>query len=211
MLQSARLNLQGEHGLRPWTSWSAEKLGTQQLLLRTAAPATVWIVEPGPDALRVSSTSTRAVLTAEAPAPADRVVARLLDPAGFPVDWVGTAEVASTDTAGARRDTRLSSPRGIADVMYFALGQVSASTLHGLFDRKSDTAIRFSDETLMERDPRDPDRLDLDRARAGNTQVRVLPDYYQKTLGFPSTRPSTTPASIVRRRSGAAGRPTTPT
>ena len=184
MLQNARLNLRGEQGLVPWTSWSVEKAGTRQLLLRTAAPATVWIVEPGPDALRVSSTSMRSVLTAEAPAPADRVVARLLDPAGTPVDWVGTAEVAHGYGGSETRNPSFLPSRN-PDVMYFALGQVSATTLHGLFDRKSDTAIRFTDETRMVRDPRDPDRLDLTIPVPGNTQVRVLPDYFVKTLGVP--------------------------
>ena len=184
LLQNARLNLQGGHGLSPWTSFSAEKAGTRQLLLRTAAPATVWIVEPGPDALRVSSTSTRSVLTAEAPAPADRVVARLLDPAGTPVDWLGTAEVAHGYGGSETRNPSFLPSRN-PDVMYFALGQVSASTLHGLFDRKSDTAIRFPDETLMVRNSRDEDLLDVAIPVPGNALVRVHPDYFVKTLGVP--------------------------
>jgi hypothetical protein len=184
VLQNVRLNVASEHGLRPWTSWSAEMKGTRQMLLRAAAPRTVWVVEPGPDVLRISSTSTRSVLTAEAPAPADRTVARLLDPQGTPVDWVGTDEVKN---GYGGTDTRNPSflPSRNPDVMYFALGQVSGSTLHALFDRRSDTAIRFSDETLMQRDPRDPDRLDLTIPVPGNTQVRLLPDYYEKTLGVP--------------------------
>ena len=31
VLQNVRLNLRGEHGLVPWTSWSAERKGTRQL------------------------------------------------------------------------------------------------------------------------------------------------------------------------------------
>ncbi len=116
------------------------------------------------------------------------MVARLLDPGGIPVDWVGTAEV-EHGYGGSKTRNPSFLPARNPDVMYFALGQVSASTLHALFDRKSDTAIRFSDETLMERDPRDPDRLDLTVPVPGNTQVRVLPDYYQKTLGVPFYAP----------------------
>jgi hypothetical protein len=184
VLQDVRLNLRSTDGLRPWTRWSVEKTGTRQLLLRTAGPATVWIVEPGPEGLRVSCTSSRAALTAEAPAPPDRVVARLLDPGGTPVDWTGTAEVAHGYGGSETRNPSFL-PRRNPDVMYFALGQVSASTLHGLFDRRSDTAIRFSDETRMERDPRDPDRLDLTVPVPGHTLVRLLPDYFVKTLGVP--------------------------
>ncbi len=184
VLRDVRLNLQGEHGLVPWTSFSAERKGARQLLLRTAAPGTVWAVEPGPDVLRVSSTSTRAVLAAAAPAPADRVVARLLDPRGTPVDWVGTNEVAGGYGGSETRNPSFL-PQRNPDVMYFALGPVSASTFHSLFDRKSDTAILFSDETLMARDPRDEDRLDVTIPVPGNALVRLLPDYFVKTLGVP--------------------------
>jgi hypothetical protein len=184
VLQNARLNLRGEQGLVAWTSWSVEKSGTRQLLLRTATPPTVWIVEPGPEGLRVSSTSTRGVLTAEAPAPPDRRVARLLDPAGTPVDWLGTAEVKHGYGGSETRNPSFLPSRN-PDVMYFALGQVSASNLHGLFDRKSDTAIRFPDETLMVRDSRDQDLLDVTMPVPGNALVRVHPDYFVKTLGVP--------------------------
>jgi hypothetical protein len=184
VLENVRLSHPGERGLVPWTSFSVEKNGTRQLLLRTAAPGTVWAVEPGPDGLRVSSTSSRGVLTAEAPAPADRVVARLLDPRGTPVDWVGTNEVAHGYAGSETRNPSFLPPRN-PDVMYFSLGPVSASTFHSLFDRKSDTAIRFSDETLMARDPRDKDRLDVTIPVPGNTVVRLLPDYFVKTLGVP--------------------------
>ncbi|HXK11055.1 MAG TPA: glycoside hydrolase family 36 protein [Vicinamibacteria bacterium] len=183
VLQSVRLNLRGELGRSPWSTFSA-RLGDGGLVLRTAAPATVWRLEPGPDALRVSCTSARAVLTAEAPAPKDRWVARLLDPEGAPVEWVGTDEV-KHGYGGS--DTRNPSflPRRNPDVMYFSLGQVSGATFHALFDRRSDTAVRFPDDTLMERDPRDADRLDVTIPVPGNALVRVLPDYFVKTLGVP--------------------------
>ena len=59
VLQDVRLNLQGEHGLVPWTTFSAETKGARQLLLRTAAPGTVWLVEPRPDTTPSSCTSPR--------------------------------------------------------------------------------------------------------------------------------------------------------
>jgi len=184
VLQNVRLELRGEHGLRPWASFSAEGKGGRQLHLRTTAPTTAWVIEPGPDFLRVSCTSTRAALTAEAPAPPERLVARLLDTGGTPVDWVGTDEVKSGYGGSETRNPSFL-PRQNPEVMYFALGQISASTFHALFDRKTDTAVRFPDETLLERDPRDPDRLDVRIPVPGNAHVRVLPDYFVKTLGVP--------------------------
>jgi hypothetical protein len=184
VLQDVRLNLRGEQGFAPWTSFATERKGDRSLLLRTAAPASVWEVEPGPDVLRVSSTSARAVLTAGAPAPPDRAVARLLDPSGTPVDWVGTNEVAHGYGGSETRNSSFLPSRN-PDVMYFALGPVSASTFHSLFDRRSDTAIRFPDETLMTRNLRDADRLEVTIPVPGNALVRLLPDYFVKTLGVP--------------------------
>ena len=69
--------------------------------------------------------------------------------------------------------------------MYFALGQVSSSNFHSLFDRKADTAINFSDQTVMQRSRQDPNLLEVTIPVPGNTLVRLVPDYYTKTLGVP--------------------------
>jgi hypothetical protein len=69
--------------------------------------------------------------------------------------------------------------------MYFSLGQVSSANLHSLFDRRLDVAIRFSDGTVMKRDSRNPDLLDLTLPVPGNTLVRVIPDYFLNTLRVP--------------------------
>jgi Melibiase/Alpha galactosidase C-terminal beta sandwich domain len=184
LVQNARLNVRDERGLHSWTSWSAEPSGDGQLLLRTAEPSTTWQIDLGTNTLTISSTSTRAVLTGEAPAGSDRVVARLLDRRGVPVEWVGTDEVAH-GYGGSETKNPSFLPVRNPDVMYFALGSVSGDTFHSLFDRASDVAIRFSDDTRMERDPRSPDRLDLTVPVPGSTLVRLLPDYYTKTLGIP--------------------------
>jgi hypothetical protein len=184
VLEKGRLNLRGERALAPWKTFSAERKGEGRLVLRMAAPAAVWRIETGPDTLRISSTSTRAVLTAEAPAPPERIVARLADPAGTPVDWVGTDEVAGGYGGSETRNPSFL-PSRHPEVMYFALGPVAGSTFHSLFDRKSDTAIRFPEETLIARDPQDSGRLDVTVPVPGSAVVRVLPDYFVKTLGVP--------------------------
>ena len=184
LIRNGRLSLEGDRGPRPWASWSVEKKGAHQLLLRTTPPRTTWVFDLGTDTLTVSATSTQAVLTGEAPAPADRVVARLLDTAGVPVDWVGTDEVAHGYGGSETRNPSFLPARN-PDVMYFALGQVSASTLHALFDRKTDTAIRFSEDTRLQRSQADPDVLEVAIPVPGSTVVRLLPDYYKATLGVP--------------------------
>jgi hypothetical protein len=184
LLENVRLGALDGQGARPWTSWSVVAGPEGHLTLQTIQPSTTWTFAPGPDVLTIASTSSRAVLTGEAPAGKDRVVARLLDPRGVPVQWVGTNEVAH---GYGGRETRNASflPSENPDVMYFALGPVSGGAFHGLFDRGSDTAIRFSETARMERHPGDPTRLDLAIPVPGATLVRLVPDYYTKTLGVP--------------------------
>jgi hypothetical protein len=184
LLMEARLNLRGERGLKPLPNWSVEKADGNQVSIETANPPSAWLIELLPSALKISCTSTDAVLTAQAPAPPSRIVARLMDPQGFPVDWVGSHEVVGSYGG---RETRHHSflPRRNPEVMYFALGQVSGSNLHSLFDRKTDTAISFPDETLMERSAKDPNLLELTIPVPGNALFRILPDYYRATLGLP--------------------------
>ena len=205
VLSDLRLAVRDEGGrVRPWASWSDAVVHGDRLRVMTTAPATTWLIEPLGEALRISSTSTRGLAIGAAPAPADRVVARLIDPSGTPVTWSGTGEVHG-GYGGSETKNPSFLPVRNPDVMYFALGPVAADTFHSLFDRSSDVAIRFSDETRMERDPRNPDRLARHRSRAGKHRREALPDYYRRRSASPSTCPSTTPSSPGPRRSGAAG------
>ena len=76
-------------------------------------------------------------------------------------------------------------PRQNSDIMYFALGSVSAGTLHSLFDRPTDTAIDFPEQTSFLRNSDDSKLLDTTISFTGNAVVRIIPDYFTKTLGLP--------------------------
>jgi hypothetical protein len=184
VMRNARLNLREGRALLTFNNWSAEGIGQNQLSMKTTKPPTVWLVKLGPNALEISSTSAEGVVTAQVPAPAERVVARPVDPEGAPVTWVGTDEVAGT-YGGSETRNPSHLPRRNPDVIYFSLGQVSSRNLHSLFDRKLDVAVQFSEQTLMERDAQDPDLLEVTIPVLGHAQVSVLPDYYTKTLGVP--------------------------
>jgi hypothetical protein len=69
--------------------------------------------------------------------------------------------------------------------MYFALGQVSGSNFHSLFDRSSDIAISFSNTTVMRRNRQDQNLLDVTIPIPGNALIRLIPEYFTKTLGVP--------------------------
>jgi hypothetical protein len=184
VLKDVRLNLRGQHGLQQLKGWSVEKVGEKGLSIHTAEPRTVWAIKLGQEALTISTTTAEGVLTGEAPATQDRIVARLLDPQGVPVTWVGTDEVKNGYGGSETRNPSFL-PRRNSEVMYFALGQVASSNLHSLFDRKTDTVINFSDQTLMQRNRQDMDLLDVTIPVPGNALIRLVPDYYTKTLGAP--------------------------
>jgi len=184
VLQEIRLHLLGGRGLITLTYWSIEKTGQNRLSIRTANPPTGWVFDLGSNTVKVSCTSSIAVLTARAPASEERVVARLMDPLGVPVSWVGTDEVVH-NYGGRETHNRSFLPRRNPEVMYLGLGQVSGSEFHSLFDRKTDTAISFSEQTRLERNQGNEDVLDLTMPVPGNALVHLVPDYYTKTLGVP--------------------------
>jgi hypothetical protein len=183
ILKDVRLNMRGGHELRRPTTWLVEKNGESGISIRTSEPRTAWEFELGPDALRISTTSADGVLTAQAPASPSRIVARLLDVQGVPVTWVGTNAVNGWGGTETRRQSFL--PVRNPECMYFALGQVSGANLHGLFDRTSDTAIDFPEQTSMRRNSQDQDLLDITLPVPGNALIRLLPDYFTNTLGAP--------------------------
>jgi len=185
VMRDVRLGLKGAPAFSQWT---AEKKETNRLSIKTTRPAVGWMFELLPDALIVSSTSNEGVLTAEAPASKDRIVARTMDPQGVPVDWIGTQEV-QDGYGGDVTHNRSYLPRQNSDVLYFALGPVSASTLHSLFDRKTDTAIDFFSDTMMTRNAEHADVLALTMPVSGNAIIRVRPHYFTKSLGVPYYEP----------------------
>jgi len=183
LLQNAHLYLNspnGRHELKPWQAQGKDG----QLTIRTSEPGTGWSLELGENSLTISSTEFDAELIADAPAPASRIIARLIDGAGTPVDWVGTAEVAGT-YGGGRTHNRSFLPRLNADVMYFTLGQTQGSLFHSLFDRETDTAIDFGEGVAMSRDPQNPDLLKITIPVHGSRIIRLIPNYYTEILGVP--------------------------
>jgi len=184
VLQQFRLNVDSGQGLKALENWHTEINSEDQLVIRTTQPKTTWIFRVDLNVVMISCTSADAVITAEAPANGDRVVARLLDPNGMPVSWVGTDEVVHSFGGKETRNPSFLPARN-PEIMTFALGQVSGSNLHSLFDRHMDIAIVFNDQTRMERNGQNQDLLNITMPVPGNTVLRIIPDYYTKTLGVP--------------------------
>lgn len=189
VLKDVQLNLGSGQRLRSPKGWSVEKKGDREITILTSEPRTVWVLELDPQALNISTTTAEGVVTAKAPASAERIVARLLDPQGTPVKWMMTQE-AKNGFGTTEPSTPSFLPRNNPDVMYFALGPVVAgSNLHSLFDRKTDTAIEFPEHTAMKRSLHDANVLDVTIPVSGHAQVRIFPDYFTRTLGLPDYVP----------------------
>ncbi len=184
LLENVRINVSDRDALVPLTGWTAEQTGPSRVTIHTAHPMTAWLFDISQNMLKVSSTASNSVLTAEAPAPISRIPARVLDPQGFPVDWVGTDE-AQLEYGGKETRNQSYLPRKNPEVMYFALGQVSGPAFHSLFDRKQDAIIQFPEETTLQRASQDVDRMNVTMPVPGNSYIRLIPDYYTKTLGVP--------------------------
>jgi len=184
VLKEVQFYLRDVHGQHRLASWTAERSGENRLIVRTSEPTTAWVFELFGGLLKISCTSPDAVLTGKTPASQDRLVARILDQDGAPVVWQGTGEVAG---GYGGRYTRNPSylPRQNPGCMYFTLGPTSGSVFHSLFDRKTDVVLRFTDETRLQRSAKDPELLDVTLPVPGNALIRLLPDYYIKTLGVP--------------------------
>ena len=184
VIEQIRLQVRDANGVRPVGSWTAERKSGNQLVLKSSQPVAGWVFELRPNDLKVATTLGGAVITARVPASGDRIPARLLDPQGAPVDWVGTDEVAGGYGGSETRNPSFL-PRKNADCMYFQMGQISSPNFTALFDRKTDSAISFPDDARLQRNQGDQEVLDLTMPVSGNAAVRVIPNYFTATLRVP--------------------------
>jgi hypothetical protein len=184
ILKDITLNIKNGNSVRPLKEWTASIDENNQLVLMTDHPVSYWTFELSPNEIFISSTSAGMCITAVAPASSGRVVARLLDPSGVPVNWRGTDEI-TVSWKGKDTQNPSALPSSNPEVMTFALGQVSASNLHSLFDREKDIAVSFPQSTIMKRRMDDHDLLDVMIPVPGRTMIKIIPDYYTRTLGLP--------------------------
>jgi hypothetical protein len=164
--------------------WTAQTSKPNRLILSNSQLRIAWVLELRHDILIISSTSRATKLRATIPTSQDVVPARLLDPEGTPVDWVGNNEV---EGLYGGHETPIPSflPRSNSDVMYFSLGRITSPAFHSLFDRQRDVAIDFPEGSILEHSATSPDRLDLAMPVRGNAVIRVIRDYYTQTLHLP--------------------------
>jgi len=184
VLKEIILHARIENDIRPLREWSEIRKSESQLAIRTERPASSWTFEFDRNTCLISATSADMFITAKAPATSERVVSRLIDPVGAPVNWRGTEEI-TVSWNGKDTQNPSALPVKNPEVMTFALGHVTSSNLHSLFDRRKDIAISFPEMTVMQLGQQDQETLDLTIPVPGITVIRLMPDYYTKTLGLP--------------------------
>ena len=84
VLKDVRMNVGDQSAVVPLTGWSAEQTNPSQLTIHTVHPITAWNFDLSHNMLKISSTATNGVLTAEAPAPSNRIPCARAGSAGIP-------------------------------------------------------------------------------------------------------------------------------
>lgn len=182
-LENGRFWLREESGLQQAKGWSVEAVN-DVLVIRTSEPKMEWKLSVSGDALHIASTDYSSVATADAPSNPNRIIARLLDKEGAPVVWSGTGEVAG-GYGGSYTRNQSFLPRNDPDVTYVRLGRLDGAGFHSLFDRSTDTAVDFPEDSTLHRDEANNDLLKVTMPVKGNAIIRVEPDYYTRVLGVP--------------------------
>ncbi|MEO6830017.1 MAG: alpha-galactosidase, partial [Acidobacteriaceae bacterium] len=100
------------------------------------------------------------------------------------VKWEGTNETAGT-YGGLRTSEQSYLPRRNPEVMHMGLGHVSGAGMHGLFDRKSDTAIDFGADAILQVDAGTTDAYAITIPIHGHATIQLTPDYFTKVLHVP--------------------------
>ncbi len=160
------------------------RAGPNQLSFRSENPPSAWLFQLGDGHLSISCTLSDGVLIGQLPAGKDRMPVRLLDPAGTPVNWVGTDEVV-TSFSGRETINQSFLPVRNPECMYFTLGRTESLNLEDLFDRATDTALDFPSRSILTRNRENADLIDISVPVPGNATIRLLPDYFKRTLGVP--------------------------
>jgi hypothetical protein len=152
VIKDLKLHMKNGNEWQRLSDWKVV-LQDQNLSIMTEDPVTEWTFNIRNRVLGIHTSVKEGMVTATAPADKDRFPARMLDYSGKarPVSWRGTDEIGYS--YGGNQTVNISFlPEDNPDVLYLSLGQVSSRNMQCLFDRKTDTMIRFLKNIQMERE-----------------------------------------------------------
>ncbi|MBN1271053.1 MAG: hypothetical protein JXB26_02180 [Candidatus Aminicenantes bacterium] len=77
-------------------------------------------------------------------------------------------------------------------ILYTSLGFVSAAGINCLFDRQTDTIIKFPKTGTLKRAPENVEQMDVSFPLENETVIELQPDYYKQVLGLKYYAPRAT-------------------
>ncbi len=166
------------------TGWQLDNNG-DKLVIHTGKPTHMeWEFDITTRAIQVHASADNAFITAIAPAPKNRMPARVADPGRM------RSFLSNEDYTGTGFHERAYLPPQSGHVMYLALGFVDASNIHALFDKQTNTVIQFPDDSRLIRNSDNQALMEI-RVPVSNDIVllKLTPEYYTRVLGMPNYVP----------------------
>ena len=158
-----------------------------RLIIHTSKPVeTRWEFHFSENKIDVYTSGQSMQITTIMPAPTNRFPARIADPANMQEQETGEND----DYTGVAQIEKYFVPSDNPQVMYVSLGLVESTNLHALFDKASNTVIRFSPETKMKRWLENQSFLKVTiPIKKESNLLSLIPNYYVDVLGMPKYVP----------------------
>ncbi len=182
VFRNVRIAVKQQDTLLYLRGWNAE-IENNKLVIRAQEPAEI-IVEFSAleNQVQAAASSNLAVLTGLAPAPKNRMPARVADPEKI----LRSETQAGEDYTGIDTFENYYIPAENPHVMYLALGPVDALNLHALFDKQSDVVIQFPDNSRIARSREESDCMEVTVPLQEETAlISLTHEYYTDVLGMP--------------------------
>ena len=186
LLTDIQLNIVEEGEVAVLGGWQS-RFSDDRLFLHTGKPVeTRWEFRFGENNIDMTTSASNTQLTALVPAPLNRFPARIADSADMQEQETGE----DNDYTGVAQIEKYYVPPENPQVMYLSLGLVDSPNLHAVFDKASDTVIRFPLNAKIERWPRDQSFLKVTiLIQKEASLLTLIPDYYVDVLGMPKYVP----------------------
>ena len=186
ILDNIQLQVSGDGVKNNLTGWKVKRT-KDGLSIRTNTPEnSSWTLSLMENRILVSSSTEGAYITAVAPAPLNRFPARIVDTAK--VETVTTKK--GMDYTGVNSEERHYVPEVNPQVMYLSLGLIDSPGLHSLFDKQTNTVIKFSPDSKLERLPEDQSLVQVTVTVGKEKElVGLITEYFTDILGMPSYVP----------------------